>query len=69
MNNYTIYIHKNKINNKVYIGQTSQNPKKRWDNGRGYQSSPKFYNAILKYGWDNFEHIILYTNLTLEQAN
>lgn len=69
MNNYTIYIHKNKINGKVYIGQTSQKPEKRWDNGRGYETSSKFYNAILKYGWDNFEHTILYTNLTLEDAN
>ena len=69
MNNYTIYIHKNKINGKVYIGQTSQRPEKRWDNGRGYETSSKFYKAIQKYGWDNFEHIILYTNLTLEEAN
>lgn len=69
MNNYTIYIHKNKINGKVYIGQTNQKPEKRWDCGRGYETSFKFYNAILKYGWDNFEHIILYTNLTLEEAN
>ena len=69
MKTYTIYIHKNKINGKVYIGQTSQNPKKRWNNGKGYKDSHKFYNAILKYGWDNFEHIILYTNLTLEEAN
>ena len=69
MKKYTIYIHKNKINGKVYIGQTSQKPEKRWDNGRGYETSSKFYNAILKYGWNNFEHIILYTNLTLEEAN
>lgn len=69
MKTYTIYMHKNKINGKVYIGQTSQKPEKRWDNGRGYETSSKFYNAILKYGWDNFEHIILYTNLTLEEAN
>lgn len=50
MNNYTIYMHKNKINGKIYIGQTSQEPKKRWDNGRGYIDCSRFYNAILKYG-------------------
>lgn len=69
MNNYTIYIHKNKLNGKVYIGQTCQNPIKRWDNGRGYITSTRFYNAIQKYGWDNFEHIILYTNLSQDEAN
>lgn len=66
---YTIYLHKNKVNGKVYIGQTCQKPEKRWDNGHGYETSPRFFNAILKYGWNNFEHIILYTKLTLEQAN
>lgn len=66
---YTVYQHKNKINNKVYIGITSQKPEARWgSNGCNYKSSPHFYNAIQKYGWDNFEHNILYTNLTKEQA-
>lgn len=69
MNNYTIYMHKNKINGKVYIGQTCQNPIKRWDNGNGYKTSRKFYNAIQKYGWENFEHIILYTELSQDQAD
>ena len=69
MNQYTIYMHRNKINGKIYIGQTCQNPEKRWDNGRGYETSPRFFNAILKYGWNNFEHIILYKNLSLEEAN
>ena len=69
MNNYTIYIHKNKINGKVYIGQTCQKPEKRWDNGRGYKDCSRFWNAIQKYGWENFEHIILYTNLSSQSAN
>ena len=69
MNNYTVYMHKNKINKKIYIGQTSQDPKKRWDNGHGYETSPRFFNAILKYGWDNFEHIIIEKNLSQEEAN
>lgn len=62
-------MHRNKINGKIYIGQTCQTPEKRWDNGKGYQTSPRFFNAILKYGWDNFEHIILQKNLSQEQAN
>lgn len=66
---YTVYMHRNKINGKVYIGQTCQRPEKRWDNGRGYETSSRFYNAILKYGWDNFEHVILFTELNLEEAN
>ena len=66
---YTVYQHKNKINNKVYIGITSRDPQTRWGSqGCNYKSSPYFYNAIQKYGWDNFEHNILYTNLTKEQA-
>lgn len=56
---YTIYMHKNKINNKVYIGQTIQKPEDRWKNGKGYKNNYYFYNAIQKYGWDNFEHLIL----------
>ena len=45
-NNYTVYMHKNKINNKVYIGITYQNVKYRWrKNGEGYKKQ-KFYNAI-----------------------
>lgn len=67
---FCIYMHRNKINNKVYIGQTCSNPPElRWKSGYGYLSSPHFYNAIQKYGWDNFEHIILYENLTVEQSN
>lgn len=69
MNNYTIYMHKNKINGKIYIGQTCQKPEYRWKNGKGYIECPHFYSAILKYGWDNFEHIILKEKISLEEAN
>lgn len=43
---YTIYMHKNKINNKVYIGQTCQKPEYRWNNGNGYKTQTYFYSAI-----------------------
>lgn len=60
---WTVYMHINKINGKKYIGITSTKPEKRWKNGHGYKKQ-MFYNAIKKYGWDNFEHKILYTELT-----
>lgn len=68
--NYCVYIHRNMINNKAYIGITiySENPNKRWQNGKGYAQQPLFYNAIQKYGWDNFEHIIWANELSLENA-
>lgn len=66
---YIVYQHKNKINGKIYIGITSQKPENRWGSqGCNYKSSPHFYSAIQKYGWDNFEHNILFTGLTKEQA-
>lgn len=69
INNWIIYFHKNKINNKLYIGITSKDPKVRWHlDGSGYQNQPKFFNAIKKYGWDNFEHSVLIKGLTFEEA-
>lgn len=65
---YYVYVHINKINSKRYYGITSQLPKERWKRGSSYKNQPKFYNAILKYGWDNFEHIVLYSNLTKKEA-
>lgn len=55
-------------NNKVYIGITQQEPEKRWKNGYGYKKNSKVFNAIMKYGWINVEHEILYDNLTKEEA-
>lgn len=68
---YCIYLHRNKINNKVYIGQTKfgDNSNKRWQNGNGYKENISFYYDIQKYGWNNFEHIILENNLTLDESN
>lgn len=59
---WCVYMHKNIINNKLYIGITSKVPEERWGvNGCNYtaKQQPAIYNAIKKYGWDNFEHIIV----------
>lgn len=65
---YTVYMHINKINNKKYIGITKQKPEDRWKNGTEYKLTSYFRNEIEKYGWSNFEHIILYQGLTEQQA-
>lgn len=65
---YSLYIHKNKINGKCYVGITSKAPSKRWGNNGYHYNSQPFYNAIQKYGWDNFEHIIVLTELTKTEA-
>ena len=46
---WTIYIHTNLLNNKVYIGQTKQDVKKRWNYGYGYRNQSYFYKAIKKF--------------------
>jgi len=55
-----IYIHISP-SNKAYIGQTTTSLEHRFNNGNNYIGSPVFWNAIQKYGWDSFEHRVLYT--------
>lgn len=64
---YKIYMHTSP-EGKVYIGQTSQSPKKRWKCGFGYKNNDYFFTHIVKYGWDNFKHEILFDDLTKEEA-
>ena len=67
-NSYLVYKH-TAPNGKVYIGITGFDPQYRWlNNGRGYKTQPTFFNAIIKYGWINFEHEILFEGLTEEEA-
>lgn len=69
---WCVYIHRNIINDKAYIGITCQKLTERWglegcEYCRGTQ--PAFGNAIKKYGWNNFEHIIWAEDLTEDEAN
>lgn len=68
MMRYCVYCHTNKINGKKYVGITSQKPERRWNNGNGYVNNKYFYRAILKYGWHNFTHEILYTDVDKSKA-
>lgn len=65
--NYKVYCHISP-SNKIYIGITQQGVNKRWQNGKGYKGNQYFYRAIQKYGWDNFQHEILFENLTKQEA-
>lgn len=70
MNGY-IYIIRNKINSKVYIGQTTQRPKDRW---KDHKSKSKYknnvlYKAIRKYGIDNFYMNIIEDNVPYEKLS
>ena len=68
--NYKVYVHLNKENGKAYVGITNRsNPQFRWGSaGQGYVKQPKFYNAIEKYGWDTFEHLIIIEGLSKSEA-
>jgi hypothetical protein len=55
-----IYLLKNIVNCKVYIGQTWMDLHKRMGkNGVNYSNSPYLYHAIQKYGIHNFEYEVL----------
>lgn len=74
--NYCVYAHTSP-SGKVYIG-ISKNIKLRWRrNGSTYLRINKktgeychllFANAIIKYGWNNIKHEILYNSLTEKDA-
>ena len=68
-----IYIITNKINNKKYVGQTI-NPKKRWSahkyEGIHYNyTNIALYNAMKKYGVENFEFKVIESNIDINEIN
>lgn len=67
MNNMSVYIHTSPYG-KVYIGITSQDCHKRWSNGNGYKNNAMFWADIKKYGWDNFQHRIIKSRLSDDEA-
>lgn len=53
---FIVYIVKNNLNNKVYIGQTTESLEKRWFRHTHYQlkRDDYFHNALRKYGPEHF---------------
>lgn len=67
MSSYVVYIHTSP-SMKRYVGITSQDVEKRWQNGHGYRHNTYFVKAINKYGWNNFGHYIVASGLTKLEA-
>lgn len=62
INTYKVYRHVSP-SGKIYVGITRTELSKRWSSGTGYKLQKVFYNAIKKYGWENFKHELLFDNL------
>ncbi len=65
---YIVYYHKNIVNGKIYVGSTKLTIQRRWNNGLGYKKQPAFYSDIVRYGWENFKHVIVGERLSESQA-
>lgn len=65
---YTVYMHRNKENGKVYIGCTKYTLAHRFDNGNGYIKCSRFWDAICEEGFDAFDHIVLHNGLSRDEA-
>ena len=64
-----IYKITNKVNGKVYIGQTRQTLKQRWSQHCCQDACPFLHNAIVKYGRDQFTVEQIDSANTQEEAN
>lgn len=69
---YELYQVTNKINGKMYIGQTCQGHKRRWyvhcwKAARGGEQ--RFHKAIVQYGKENFETKLLMVGPSLDWVN
>lgn len=68
---YTIYKVTNCVNNKVYIGFTSNWPQRinshKYDQ-RYDKNNKAFYNALKKYGWESFVWEAIYQSVDYEHT-
>jgi len=64
-----IYLLRNTVNDKVYVGQTWTPLKGRWNGGNGYLHCTHINNAIKLYGKQSFYYEILLVANTQKTAN
>lgn len=65
---WCVYYHKCRTSGKYYVGITKDTTYRWRLNGRMYNNCTHFYHAIQKYGWNDFDHVVLLSNLEHEQA-
>lgn len=69
--NGTVYLIRNKINHKVYVGQTVKPVQQRFSEHRynhKSKSNKPLHRAIIKYGLDSFEFMILVTGIKSQKV-
>lgn len=65
MSIYSIYLIRNKVNQKCYVGYTSQKPETRWRQHINISKHPdrpqhkRIHMAFVKYGIENFEFSVI----------
>ena len=66
---FVIYLIRNLINSKIYIGQTNNLTNRLWKHVNCKNSKQYITNSIKKYGFKNFECEILHFAETFEEMN
>lgn len=65
---YSVYVHVSP-NEKLYFGITHDTLYHRsGSSGVRYKRNKHFWSAIQKYGWNNFQHIVLVNNISQSDA-
>ena len=63
-----IYKYTNKINGKIYIGQTIDEERRKLEHFKA-KDDFYFHRALRKYGMDNFQYDVLYSSTEINNKN
>ena len=64
---YIVYVHITP-DGMHYYGVTSQKVERRWGGNGRYYKTTSLQPYIEKFGWENIQHIVLFENLSKEDA-